>query len=338
MRYTLAPRKKFLDVSQENPSHKRAVQKRTLTVYLGQVKTALFVALGALTIGFVLIWARAIGNWSSESRLGRRFGIIETLIGFVVNFFDTLGIGSFATSTACFKLCKLVPDELLPGTLNVGNTIPSVIQAFIYIQVVKVEMTTLVVMILASVLGAWLGAGVVTKLPRRKIQVGIGIALLIAAGVMLLTQFSLLPVGGTSISIRGWKLVVGAIGNALFAALMMIGIGFYAPCMMLVSFLGMDPRAAFPVMVGSCAFMMPVGSLPFIRTRKYDLKATLGITLGGIPAVFIAAFLVKSLSLSTIRWLVIVVVIYTATMMLRSARRQAVARRTEVEALVDSSQ
>jgi uncharacterized membrane protein YfcA len=92
--------------------------------------------------------------------------------------------------------------------------------------------------------------------------------------------------------------------------------------MILVSLLGMNPQAAFPIMMGSCAFLMPVASAKFLEARSYSVRPALGLALGGIPAVLIAAFIVKSLPLTLVRWLVVVVVTYSAIMMLRSAYRE----------------
>jgi uncharacterized membrane protein YfcA len=283
------------------------------------MKSALFIALGVFTSVFTWIWVRAAHARSDAETAHARPTPLQTAIGFITNFFDTLGIGSFATTCAFYKLSRVVDDEQLPGTLNVGHTIPSVLQAFIYIAVVQVGMTTLVLMISASILGAWLGAGMVSAWPRRKIRIGMGIALLTAAAVMLMTQLGRLPGGGDHLELFGIKLVLAVMGNFALGALMTLGIGLYAPCMMLVSLLGMNPTAAFPIMMGSCAFLMPVGSIPFIRRGSYNLKAAVGLTLGGVPAVLLAAFLVRSLPLAAVRWLVIAVVVYTAAMMLRSA-------------------
>ena len=101
---------------------------------------------------------------------------------------------------------------------------------------------------------------------------------------------------------------------------MTLGIGLYAPCMILVALLGMNPIAAFPIMMGSCAFLMPVGAARFIRKESYSLAPAIGLALGGLPAVFLAAFIVKSLPMTTLRWLVVAVVTYTAAAMLTSAR------------------
>jgi uncharacterized membrane protein YfcA len=155
-----------------------------------------------------------------------------------------------------------------------------------------------------------------------------GAALLVAATLMLMTQLGLFPHGGDTLDLSPVRLALGFAGNFALGALMTLGIGLYAPCMILVSLLGMSPTAAFPIMMGSCAFLMPVGSIQFLRKNCYDLKAALGLAIGGVPAVLLAAYIVKSLPLTYVRWLVIVVVVYTATMMLGSALQE---RRVVVE-------
>ena len=277
--------------------------------------TGLLWMLGALTAVFVAGWSKVAG--------GPNLG--QILLGAATNFFDTLGIGSFATTTAVFRLRKMLPDRVIPGTLNVGHTLPTIAQAFIYTKLIPVDVLTLFSMIAAAVLGAWLGAGVVCRWPKRKIQFGMGAALLVAATLMLITQLQtltgnpILPLCGEALGVRGAALFVAIAGNFMLGALMTLGIGLYAPCMILISLLGMNPTAAFPIMMGSCAFLMPVGSLRFIREEAYSLQNALGLAIGGLPAVLVAALLVVSMNLNTVRWLVIVVVLYTAVTMLVSA-------------------
>jgi uncharacterized membrane protein YfcA len=146
-----------------------------------------------------------------------------------------------------------------------------------------------------------------------------GVALLAAAAFFLMSNLGLFPAGGTALGLTGARLWIAVAGNFVLGALMTLGIGAYAPCMILVSLLGMDPKAAFPIMMGSCAFLMPVACAQFIRKRRYRLAPALGLTLGGIPGVLVAAYIVKSLPLKALRWLVIAVVLYAAGMMLRSA-------------------
>jgi len=274
-------------------------------VTLSDPKTILLAALLLVTAVFVSLWSRA--SW------------LRLAIGFITNFFDTLGIGSFATTTTLFRLRKLVADENIPGTLNVGHALPTVVQALIYITIVEVDFTTLSLLIVAATAGSWIGADVVAGLNRRTIQRGMGVALLVAAVLMAMTALNRFPGGGTALALTQGKLIAGVAVNFALGALMTLGIGLYAPCMIMVSLLGMNPMAAFPIMMGSCAFLMPFGGYRFIRKEKYDVRAAMGLAIGGIPAVLIAALIVRSLPLNWVRWLVVVVVVYTAVSLLRSA-------------------
>ena len=293
-------------------------------------KTILLAALVALTLAYLIGWfvmARRRrtrgGHGASESAMPRA---IHLAIGAVTNFFDTLGIGSFATTTAAYKSWKLVPDEQIPGTLNVGHTINSVVQALVFISVVRVEFQTLFLMIAAACGGAWLGAGIVAGMSRRTVQIGMGSALL-GASVVVLAQLLNLAPGGNALELSGARLTIGIGGNFMLGALMTLGVGLYAPCMVLVSILGMDPSAAFPIMMGSCAFLMPIASLQFVRKDAYNLRAAVGLALGGPLAVLLAIWLVTSLPTTMVRVLVLVVILYTSITMLRSAATERAAAR-----------
>ncbi|MGO9931565.1 MAG: TSUP family transporter [Steroidobacteraceae bacterium] len=242
----------------------------------------------------------------------------DGLAGFIANFFDTLGIGSFAPTTAYFKLRKRMPDEQIPGTLNCGHVLPTVTQALIFIATVNVDLVTLISMVLAAVLGAFLGAPVVARLPRRAIQLGMGGALMCAAVLFLAKNMDWMPGGGVALGLSGSTLLAAVAVNLLLGALMMLGVGLYAPCWVMLGLLGMSPLAAFPIMAGSCGLLMPIGAAGFARSGRYNLGAALGLALGGIPGVLIAAYIVKSLPLAWLRWLVLFVVLYTALQMLRS--------------------
>jgi len=285
---------------------------------MNSAKLILFAALLAITAVFIAAWVRNVRR--NRPPAGMRPTPLEVAVGFVTNFFDTLGIGSFAPTTSIFKLKRMVPDERIPGTLNVGHAMPTVVQALVFIAIVNVGMATLVGLIAAAVAGAWLGAGVVSSWPRRNVQIGMGAALVVAAVLFVMASLHLIPGGGDALSLEGWRFGAGLVGNFLLGALMTLGIGLYAPCMILVSLLGMNPIAAFPIMMGSCAFLMPVGSLRFIEMGSYSPRPALALAVGGVPGVLIAAFIVKSLPLTALRWGVVAVVLYAAIAMLRSAR------------------
>jgi uncharacterized membrane protein YfcA len=291
-------------------------------------KNILLAGMILITIFYLVIWIVTLRRQRAAS--GDRSTLspkpITLGISFIANFFDTLGIGSYATTTSMFRFWNVVRDEKIPGTLNVGYVIPTTVQALIYITIVEVEFFTLVMIISGAVAGAWLGAGVVAGLPRRQVQIGMGFALLGAATLMLLSLTGIGPAPGTALGVSGVTLAIAVVISMILGALMMLGIGYYAPCLIMISLIGMNPTAAFPIMMGACAFLMPVGSLQFVRKQSYDLRAAIGLLIGGPLAVLIAAFIVRSLPLDYVRWGVVLIVIYTAVGMLRTAAQERAAK------------
>lgn len=277
------------------------------------VRTLLLSLLAATGFAYALWWARVA--WSRASLPSP----LLLVIGFVTNFFDTLGIGSFAPTTTAFKMLRLVPDEQIPGTMIVGHSLPVVAQALIFIAVVPVESVTLLSITFSTIAGGWLGAGIVSRLPRRGVQIGMGVALLLAALFMAMSQLDLFPGGGEALGLSGVSLVIAIVVTFFLGGMLMLGIGHYGPSLVLYSLLGMDPRAAFPIMMGSGGFVGPAGAIRFLKSGRYDLRAAIGLAVAGIPAVLIAAYIVRSLPLYLLRWMVVVVVVYAAVMMLRSA-------------------
>jgi uncharacterized membrane protein YfcA len=203
--------------------------------------------------------------------------------------------------------------------MNVGNTIPTVTQAFIFMTAVTVDTLTLVSMSVAAPIGAVLGAGIVSRLPRQKIQLGMGIGLMAVAIIILAGLFDLMPIGGVAIGLTGWKLVLIIVMSFVFGALQTIGIGFYAPCMAMVYALGMHPLTAFPIMMTATAMLMAAGGSRFVKENSYDRKTAVALTLAGILGVFVAAYFIKSLPLNALKWIVCFVVLYTSIWMFRSA-------------------
>jgi len=296
----------------------------TLTMPMGPdgLNIGMLIAIGAITILGVavpMIMAKGGVVWPKPAELG---------IGTVTNFFDTLGIGSYAPTTAVWKATKIVDDRLIPGSLTIGHTPPTIAQAFIFIAIVTVDFTTLVALLAAAVAGAWLGAGVVSGWSKRNVQLGMGVTLLIAASLFIFRNLDemrgtpMIP-GGMAEGLTGGLLIAGLVGNFILGALMTLGVGLYAPCLIMISLLGMNPTTAFPIMMGSCAFLMPIAGARFLEKGSYALRPSLGLTLGGVPAVLVAALLVKSLPLTAVRWLVVIVVLYTSVSMLRSYRASA---------------
>lgn len=245
------------------------------------------------------------------------------LTGLFTNLLDTWGIGSFATTQAAFKFTKSSPDEVMPGTLNVGDTIPVVLEAVLFFSFVAIDPLTLTLMIGGAVVGAVLGAGIVSKWSVKYVRFGLGASLLVLAFVLAAKNAQIGPFGmvGTAMGLTGIKLVIGVVGNFLLGALMTIGVGLYAPCMALTNALGMSPAAAFPIMMGSCAYLMPAAGIKFIKEGKYDRKAAAMLSIFGVIGVVIAYRIASMLPMSTLTWIVIAVMLYTSFTFFRDAVR-----------------
>lgn len=256
-----------------------------------------------------------------EFRGGKTIPLL--LIGLVTNCFDTLGIGSFATTQAGFKFTKSSPDETMPGTLNVGDCLPIVLEFILFLGLIEVETKTLVLMIAAATVGSVIGATIVSKWPVRMVRYALGCALLFLAAMMAckLLEFGPFGVVGTATGLSGAKLVIGVVINFFLGALMTIGIGLYTPCIALCGALGLNVKVAFPVMMGSCAFLMPACGLKFIKEGKYDRKASVLLTLSGMVGVLLAFFVVKELPLTTLTWIIIAVMLYTSVTFFKDAAK-----------------
>lgn len=275
---------------------------------------------------------KAKGKGELDKYPGKEFGKAG-FIGFVTNFADTLGIGSFAPIIALMKLLKLdIHDKEIPGTLNVSCTLPVLAEAILFTTAIEVESITLVALIVSAAVGAYIGAGIISKMDEVKIQLVMGVALAATAVLMFLAHpyVNLFPAGGDAIGLSGVKLIIGIVGNFILGALMTAGIGLYAPCMAMVFFLGMSARVAFPIMMGSCALLMPVASAKFIKEGSYSKMTSLPLALAGLVGVFIAYKFVTGVNLDILKLVVIAVIIFTSITMLKGAKKNLDARKTEV--------
>lgn len=287
------------------------------------IATILLLILWAYTIVFLVILIKDIFKHKNETT--KEKVVINSIISLIANFFDTLGIGSFAIATSAWKFTKSISDDLIPGTLNVVFAVPVITEATIFIQRVDMDPLTLVLMIASSAIGATIGAKIISKLDIMKIRVVLGIALIIVAIITLCKINAIGPFGilGTAKGLTGGMLIIGVVVNFFLGALMTAGIGLYAPCMALVLLLGMSSKVAFPVMMGSCAYLMPSAGITFVKEGKYDRGAAIPMLILGVIGVLIAGFIVTSLPLTLLTYLVCIVMVICALMFFNDARKQS---------------
>ena len=282
----------------------------------------LFILIAGLVIAALALSTQLI---SAAARSGQLRPKPEALaLGAVTNFFDTLGIGSFAPTIAWFRFRRMVEDRLIPLTMFIGYTIPAILQGVIFLILLgmKVDPWLLLFCVIALTAGGYLGVPLAARAPVRLIQAIVGIALLLAAFFYSLSNLGLMPVGGTAASLSLGFAIIAVMANFLFGLLLSFGVGNYAPTLAMLSLMGMDPRLAFPIMAAGAGFAGVAAGARCVRTVKLDWRIVLGLTLGAIPFVLLAALIVKEMPLTMLRWLVAVVVTYAGITLLVSALRK----------------
>lgn len=274
--------------------------------------------LGLLAL-FALANAAVLGMAAVRQRVWP--GAEAAVLGAVVNFLDTLGIGSMAPTMAWFKFRRMVPDHLIPQTMITGLTLPTMVEGLIFLSLlgVGVDPVLLVGSILSFLAGGWAGVPLIARARAWVVQGVVGLALLIAAVFFVLSNLDLMPVGGTASSLPPGLTIVAIAASFGFGVLINFGIGNYAPSLAMLSLMGLDPRLCFPIMAASASFAAAGIATHHIRARKIDLRIPLAMVLAGIPAVLVAAFIVKELPLAPLKWLVSAVIIYTGIVMLSAA-------------------
>ncbi len=252
------------------------------------------------------------------------------IIGFVVNFFDALGIGSFAPTLAIFHLTGLVEDDKIPGVLNVGVCIPVLLEALLFVNSVEVDLVTLFATVAAGIIGSFVGMRFNERIPTRGIRGVMGIGLAVAAVLMIGSRMGWLPGGGMETGLTGIKLAIAIIACFILGALLPLGVGHYAPCMVIVYLLGLSPLVAFPIMMSLGGLVCFCTTPQFFKSGKFVRQAAMGQTVGGAIGIFIAVYLVKSLPIGVLQWLVIIVVTYTSATMIHQAFKKEDRRKSEI--------
>lgn len=282
-------------------------------------------------IAFLII--RDFRKNNDEGDVSTKDKVLHYIIGFLTNFFDALGIGSFATTMAAYRLTKLVPDRLIPGTLNVGDCIPVLVEALAFLTVISIDPFTIVVMLISGVIGAVIGVRIVNRMPTNLIRVAMGVALAVAAVMMILSQLNVIQAGGNANGLRGYKLMIGICSQFILGMLLPLGIGNYAPTMVVVYMLGMSADMAFPIMMSSGALVLASSTMSFIPTGQYHRRGAVSLTAAGVVGVLCAVFLVKSMPLYVLKWIVVVVVLYTSVSLFRDARKHRVEKELAEEGI-----
>lgn len=277
-----------------------------------------------ITVMVLMIGLIARAYLKQRKPIFQRFGL-GMLIGFVTDFGDTLGIGSFATTTAAFRATHYIDDDRqLPGTLNAMHAIPVMVEALFFITAVKVELSTLLPMTTAAVVGAYVGTHVTKNWHAPTVQRVMSAALFIAVVIMIVRMITN-PGADNALTVHGlhgWWLVLGIVFNLGVGILMTMGLGNYAPELIFFSLMGVNPAIAFPVMMLDAALIMPTTAWNVIKMDRISWRGFAGVTIGGILGVIVAAKFFTSMDVQLLKLLIIVVSLWTAFGLFRDSFKQ----------------
>ncbi|EST89650.1 sulfite exporter TauE/SafE family protein [Vagococcus lutrae] len=282
------------------------------------IKPLLLLSIVLINGYFLFTFIKDLLLHKEEMKAEKANGKVLPFTSFIMFFLSTFGISDFAIGSVLYPKLGWTSMKKLPGTLNTQCVIPVATMALSYITSIDVGIKTLLVCIVSQVIGAYVGPRFVVKLPERTIKLFVGVGLIVAAGLIFAGQMNWIKSNGTATELYGGKLILAAALLFLFGALNNIGIGSYSLTMVTVYMLGLNPAAAFPIMMGACTFSVPVGSVQFVKFGEYSRKITLYTATFGVLGVLAAVFLVKNLNVTMLKWLVIVVLIYSAYSMLSS--------------------
>src|SRR5437868_5630370 len=269
----------------------------------------------------ILVYALVLTRAAIAARATPR--VESLLLGAVVNFFDTFGISSFAQTTAWMKFRKMVPDRLIPPTMIAGLTPPAMAESIVFLILlgVRVDPVLLFGAAMATFAGGVVGAPLVVRSRAWIVQMTVAIGLALAGIAFVLAIAGKLPAGGTASGLPMGLTIIAIAASFVFGLLANFGVGNYAPTLAMLSLMGMDPHYCFPIMASGASLMGAGSSIRFVKVPEIDLRIVVGLTLGGIPAVLVAALIVKSMNVELLRYVITVVVFYTAVVMARAALR-----------------
>ena len=227
-----------------------------------------------IMVAFVAVFSVVMGKdcWKNRASFSNKNSVLLSAVSFITMFLDTLGIGSVPPRTAFYKIGKIMPDNLIPGTLMIHDVIPCTLAAFIFMLTIDVELMTLIPMVLAAAIGSTIGARFITRLPIQRIQMILGVSLILVACIISAQQLNLMPPGGDAIGLHGWKLAVAVGCSCVSGFLLNIGIPYYPTTMAVTYLLGMSPRAVFPIMVAGCVLLMGSAGFYYVKEVTVDIK------------------------------------------------------------------
>ncbi len=242
--------------------------------------------------------------------------------GVIAFIADTLGVGSFAVNIALSKYFKTFKDDELPALCNGAQVIPGTLESIFFIQIIQVDLTTLITLVLGTCIGGILGGNIITRLSEQKIRLAMIIAFSGIIALLCLKQLGLMPEDGHLIALDSWKLVLGFFAMIVCGSLTSVGIGLFAMVQGVLFLMGVSPAVAFPIMTTAGAMQQPLTTLVFLKHGKIPLKKTLLLSACGCIGVLISLPIVSHLSINWLHSLLLLIMLYNVITISLTYRRK----------------
>lgn len=233
-----------------------------------------------------------------------------TSSGIIAFIADTLGVGSFSINIAFAKLFNTFPDEELPAMSNAAQVMPGVIESFFFMNLIDVDLNTLLTLVSGACIGGLIGGTIVSRLSKQSIRLGMMFCFIVIISILICHQFRLIPIGGELIALQGGRLMIGFIAMIICGALTSVGIGLFVMVQAVLFLLNVSPLVAFPIMTTAGAMQQPLTTLVFLQQNKVPIKKTLILSLSGCIGVLITLPLFTHLTVTWLHSLLLVILTY----------------------------
>lgn len=213
---------------------------------------------------------------------------------------DTLGIGSFAVNVTLAKWMGTFRDDEMPAVNNGAQVIPGTIESLFFINLIDVDLTTLLTLIAGTCIGGVLGSFVVNHLSKQVIRLAMISCFALIIMLLISHQFRIFSLDGELTELHSGKLIIGFLAMVVCGALTSVGVGLFVMVQGVLFLMNISPVVAFPIMTTAGAMQQPLTTLVFLKHNKIPLKKTLILSLAGCVGVFIT---IPTFMLLTITWL-----------------------------------
>lgn len=273
--------------------------------------TIFLITLGILILSILCVAVMVLKLSRQPSEPLSIFQTIKLILSGIIAFIaDTLGVGSFAVNLTLAKLLGTFRDDELPAVNNGAQVIPGTIESLFFINLIDVDLTTLLTLVAGTCVGGLVGGIIVSRLSKQAIRLAMMGSFVIIILLLICHHYRLLPVGGDLTELHSWKLVIGFFALVICGALTSVGVGLFVMVQGVLFVMNVSPIVAFPIMTTAGAMQQPITTLVFLQKNKIPLKKTMILSLSGCFGVMITIPIYSHLAITWLHLFLLFILIY----------------------------